>query len=261
MTTTTRQWIALVIAAIGGYLLSVSADPARDLTGASLALIAGAVLGLGTLFWLYRGYRPGYYVASADELSYRPWGILHFLTCARPAAPLYVGIRLFLFLEWFEAFSHKWADPAWHSGAALNGFWTRAITPGQTGATPTTFVQYRAFLQWLVDTNAASWFTYVIMGAEIAIALGLLLGCLTGWAAFFGFLMNMSFLLAGTTSTNPLLVILEIVCMFGYSVAGHWGLDRWLLPTIGTPWGRHAPVAEEPALGRRSATTSRRTAA
>jgi thiosulfate dehydrogenase (quinone) large subunit len=93
-------------------------------------------------------------------------------------------------------------------------------------------------LQWLIDTDAASWMTYVIMGAEIAIALGLLLGCLTGWAAFFGLLMNMSFLLAGTTSTNPLLVILQILCMFGYSVAGYWGLDRWLLPAIGTPWNR-----------------------
>jgi thiosulfate dehydrogenase [quinone] large subunit len=240
-----RQIIALVIAVVGGYLLNVSADPARDLTSAMLALVAGTALGLGTLIWLSREYRPGYYVPAPDELAYRPWKPVHFLSCAKQAAPLYVGIRLFLFLEWFEAFSHKWADPAWHSGAALNGFWQRAITPGPTGATPTTFVEYRAFLQWLIDTNAASWLTYVIMGGELAIALGLFFGCLTGWAAFFGFLMNMSFLLAGTTSTNPLLVILELACMFGYSVAGYWGLDRWLLPAIGTPWGRHVPPEGE----------------
>jgi len=239
-----RTVVALVLALIGGYLLSVSADPARGVTEALVALVAGTALGLVTLFLLMRGYVPGHYVASADELAFRPWRPIHFLTCAVQAAPLYVGIRLFLFLEWFEAFEHKWADPAWHSGAALNGFWQRAVTPGPTGATPAAFVQYRALLQWLIDTGAASWFTYVIMGAEIAIALGLLFGCLTGWAAFFGFVMNMSFLLAGTTSTNPLLVILQLLCMFGYSVAGYWGLDRWLLPTIGTPWDRG--VAHEP---------------
>jgi thiosulfate dehydrogenase [quinone] large subunit len=212
--------------------------------------VAGAALGLVTLFLQMRDYRSGYYVPSSDELAYRPWSVIHFLICARDAAPLFVGIRLFLFLEWFEAFRHKWADPAWHSGAALQGFWQRAVTPGPTGATPTTFVQYRAFLQWLIDSNASSWFTYLIMGAEITIALGLLVGCLTGWAAFFGFLMNMSFLLAGTTSTNPLLVILEILCMFGYSVAGYWGFDRWLLPAIGTPWGRRDVPEADPAHHR-----------
>jgi len=240
-TTRTRTGLALILALAGGYLLSVSADPARGLPDAMLALVIGAALGVVTLAMQLRGYVPGRYVASPDELAYRPWRPIHFLTCAIRAAPLYVGIRLFLFLEWSEAFEHKWENPAWHSGAALTGFWQRAVTPGPTGATPTTFVEYRAFLQWLIDTNAASWFTYVIMGAELAIALGLLLGCLTGWAAFFGFLMNMSFLLAGTTSTNPLLVILELLCLFGYSVAGYWGLDRWLLPAIGTPWSRGEP--------------------
>ncbi len=245
-----RTWLALALALVGGYLLSVSADPARGVPDALLALVIGAALGLATLAMQLRGYVSGRYIASADELAYRPWRPIHFLTCGVRAAPLYVGIRLFLFLEWFEAFRHKWADPAWHSGAALNGFWQRAVTPGPTGATPATFVEYRAFLQWLIDANAASWFTYVIMGAELAIGLGLILGCLTGWAAFFGFLMNMSFLLAGTTSTNPLLVMLELLCIFGYSVAGYWGVDRWLLPTIGTPWGRAEPhdVAPDPQM-------------
>jgi thiosulfate dehydrogenase [quinone] large subunit len=239
-----RPLVALLLALAGGYLLYVSADPARTLSTAVLALVGGAVLGIGTFVILIRGFRPGYYVASDDELTYRPWRPIHFLTSAKQAAPLFVGIRLFLFLEWYQAFSGKWANPAWHSGAALEGYWTRAITPGATGATPTTFVQYRAFLQWLIDTNSSSWFTYVIMGGELAIALGLLFGCLTGWAAFFGFLMNMSFLLAGTTSTNPLLVMLELLCMFGYSVAGYWGLDRWLLPYVGTPWRRLEPSLE-----------------
>src|SRR3954470_2574557 len=88
-----RTGVALLLALIGGYLLSVSADPARGGTEALLALVAGTALGLGTLFLLVGGYVPGHYVASADELAFRPWRPIHFLTCAVQAAPLYVGIR------------------------------------------------------------------------------------------------------------------------------------------------------------------------
>ena len=80
----------------GGYLLSVSADPARGVTDALFALVVGAGLGLATFIMQLRGYVPGTYVASADELAYRPWRPIHFLTCAVGAAPIYVGIRLFL---------------------------------------------------------------------------------------------------------------------------------------------------------------------
>src|SRR3954454_11245891 len=47
-----RTVVALVLALIGGYLLSVSADPARGVTEALLALVAGTALGLVTLFLL-----------------------------------------------------------------------------------------------------------------------------------------------------------------------------------------------------------------
>ena len=76
----------------------------------------------------------------------------------------------------------------------------------------------------------------LITFGEMAVGIGLLIGLLTGFAAFFGALMNMSFLLAGSASTNPVLFTLAIGLMLAWKVAGYYGVDRWLLPMLGTPW-------------------------
>ncbi len=48
--------------------------------------------------------------------------------------------------------------------------------------------------------------------------------------------MNFNFLLAGTASTNPVLFGLGVFLVLAWKVAGWWGLDRWLLPALGTRW-------------------------
>jgi thiosulfate dehydrogenase [quinone] large subunit len=59
-----------------------------------------------------------------------------------------------------------------------------------------------------------------------------------GIAAFGGLLMNMAFLLAGTVSTNPGLALLGVLLVLAWKNAGYIGLDRFLLPLLGTPWQR-----------------------
>ncbi len=76
----------------------------------------------------------------------------------------------------------------------------------------------------------------LITFGEIAVGVGLLVGCLTGVAAFFGAMMNMSFLLAGSASVNPVLFTLAIGLILAWKVAGYYGVDRYLLPLLGTPW-------------------------
>ena len=56
-----------------------------------------------------------------------------------------------------------------------------------------------------------------------------------------------AFLLSGSASTNPVLFTAAIGLMLAWRVAGYYGLDRWLLPMLGTPW--RAPVAQRPATG------------
>ena len=76
----------------------------------------------------------------------------------------------------------------------------------------------------------------MVAWGEVLIGLGLIVGLLTGIAAFFGALMNMSFLLAGTVSTNPVMFIIAVFLIIAWKVAGWYGLDRWVLPRLGTPW-------------------------
>ena len=110
--------------------------------------------------------------------------------------------------------------------------------------------RYRDFLQLLLNANAETWFSWVIILGEIAVGLGLIVGALTGIAAFFGALMNVSFLLAGSASTNPVLFTMAIGLMLAWKVAGYYGLDRWLLPRLGTPWRPGRIFAREhPATG------------
>jgi thiosulfate dehydrogenase (quinone) large subunit len=45
-------------------------------------------------------------------------------------------------------------------------------------------------------------------------------------------------MLAGSASTNPILFTFEIGLMLAWKVAGYYGLDRYLLPALGTPWRR-----------------------
>ena len=93
-------------------------------------------------------------------------------------------------------------------------------------------------------------FAQVITIGEIAVGVALLVGALTGVAAFFGATMNMSFLLAGSASTNPIMFALAIGLILAWKVSGWVGVDRYLLPLLGTPWQPGKIVPHRPAPGR-----------
>jgi thiosulfate dehydrogenase [quinone] large subunit len=164
------------------------------------------------------------------------------------AGLFWLPIRLFLGFAWLDAGLHKllpegkpmgagWLD----GGSALLAYWERAVTIPEAPARPAiTYDWYRGFLQFLIDNDAQVWFGYLIVLGEILVGLGLLVGALVGFAAFFGALMNMSFLLAGSASTNPVLFAMAIGLILAWRVAGWYGLDRYLLPLLGVPW--RAPV-------------------
>jgi len=67
---------------------------------------------------------------------------------------------------------------------------------------------------------------------------------LVGIAAFAGTLMNFSFLMAGTVSSNPVLFGLTVFLVLAWKVAGYWGIDRYLLPTLGAPWKAGSLITE-----------------
>jgi thiosulfate dehydrogenase [quinone] large subunit len=164
------------------------------------------------------------------------------------AGLFWLPIRLFLGFSWFEAGLHKLEGEGWlDGGSALRGYWERAASIPEEGRPPISFEWYRDFINVLLDNGAEAWFSYLVVFGEIAVGVGLVLGALVGVAAFFGALMNMSFLLAGSASTNPVLFTFAIGLILAWRVAGYYGLDRYLLPMLGTPW--RAKVATNPPTG------------
>jgi thiosulfate dehydrogenase [quinone] large subunit len=48
--------------------------------------------------------------------------------------------------------------------------------------------------------------------------------------------MNFSYIFAGTAGVNPLYIIISGILILAWRVAGWYGLDRWVLRKLGTPW-------------------------
>jgi thiosulfate dehydrogenase [quinone] large subunit len=88
----------------------------------------------------------------------------------------------------------------------------------------------------MLSTGAYTWFAKVIVFGELAIGIALILGAFTGIAAFGGGFLNWNFIMAGTASTNALLFAIATWLVLAWKTAGWIGLDRWLLPALGTPW-------------------------
>lgn len=152
-------------------------------------------------------------------------------------ALVWLPVRFFVGREWLSAGWHKVVDPAWTSdGTALQSYWQRAVAVPEQGRPPITYDWFRQFLQYMLDHGWYTWFAKLVAWGELLIGVGLLVGALVGIAAFFGSVMNFSFMLAGSASTNPVLFGLAVFLVLAWKVAGFWGLDRWLLPALGTPW-------------------------
>ena len=163
--------------------------------------------------------------------------IAQFLFQNTKASVVWLFLRLWLAYEWLEPGWRKFNDPAWmDTGEGILGFWQRAVAIPAQGKPLVTYDWYRGFIQFLIDSGAHPWFAKLIVFGELAVGLGLLVGALVGIAAFFGALMNMSFLLAGTVSTNPVLFFAGILLILAWKNAGYLGIDRFLLPALGTPW-------------------------
>lgn len=158
-----------------------------------------------------------------------------FLFVSTRSAWIWLLLRLYLGYSWLMAGIHKVGSEAWtgsNAGAAIEGFVNGALSKVEGGDVAG---WYAWFLENVVLPNA-SVFGFLVAWGEVLVGLGLIVGLLTGIAAFFGALMNMSFLLAGTISTNPIMFLIAMFLIMAWKVAGWYGLDRWALPRLGTPW-------------------------
>lgn len=229
-----RRWaipIGVVAALLLFYLVNPWVKAEGDVRG--IVTVAFWIASIVLVVALFEDRK----AVASSEVEIEGPAFTRFLFNNSRAGLLWLPIRLFVGFSWLDAGLHKFSDPEWtQGGAALRGYWERAAAIPEQGRPPISFEWYRDFINTLIAGNHEGWFAWLITLGEIAVGVGLLLGVLTGIAAFFGALMNMSFLLAGSASTNPVLFTLGIGLILAWKVAGYYGVDRWLLPRLGVPW-------------------------
>src|SRR4029453_6781312 len=127
------------------------------------------------------------------------------LFASSTAAWLWLVVRLyvasvFLPAGWEKITSGKWL---FGDGAPIQGLVQGALAGGRNRAF------FSLFLENVVVPTAGLFATLVALG-EFAVGLGLLVGLLTGIAAFGGVFLNANFVLAGALGSNPALVLLGL---------------------------------------------------
>lgn len=154
----------------------------------------------------------------------------------------WLAVRLWLSWEWLGAAWEKLSNPAWignSAGTALSGFLQSAIAQWNVPHGNVAW-WYAAFLNNVIAPHAVL-FSYAVVFGELAVGLALLLGAVTGVAAFFGAFMNFNFLLAGAVSISPVMLVGEALLMFAWRTAGWYGADRWINSLL----ARHGWIREK----------------
>jgi thiosulfate dehydrogenase [quinone] large subunit len=140
-------------------------------------------------------------------------------------------IRVYVGWQWLNAGLEKIGSTAWigaKAPAGILGFLKHAVSL-TGGAHPSVQGWYGNFLNGFVIPGAG-FFTYLIAFGEFLVGIALITGCFTTFAALMGAIMNTAYLLAGTTSTNPNLLVLEAFILVAGFNAARYGLDYWVIP-------------------------------
>lgn len=144
------------------------------------------------------------------------------------AAVVLTIMRLYLGITWMTAGFGKLSGGNFDA----SGYLKNAIANPVTGPEGNVlYGWYVTFLEAFALPNVEL-FNFIVPVGEFLIGLGLILGCLTTAAAFFGIVMNYAFFLAGTVSSNPVDLFLGALILFAGYNAGQYGLDRWVIPFI-----------------------------
>lgn len=190
-----------------------------------------------------------------------PW--THWLFRSRQASVLWLLIRLWLGWQWFSAGWDKLTGSGysnWFTHAAgLQGFIAAANASydNRAKAYGHPEVNYAWYLHILNSIDGhAQVFSQVVTISELAVGIGLLLGCLTGLAAAGGVALNIMYITGGSAGPNGLFILAGVLLILAWRVAGYLGADYFLLPRPHLP-GRLAALAAGPrgrAAARETAT-------
>lgn len=162
--------------------------------------------------------------------------LANFLFRSKRSALIWLVVRLWLGWQWLQAGwekLHGAGTANWFThpdqlrgfiGGANYAWQHQALTQGHPQ------VPYKWVLNGFNDLSGnALFFGRVVTIAELAVGLGLIFGCLTGVAAAGGVALNFLYIAGGSAGVNGILMALGILLILAWRVAGHFGVDQFLL--------------------------------
>jgi thiosulfate dehydrogenase [quinone] large subunit len=198
---------------------------------------------------LHEPYRGGRIMAkmttAQGDITLHNPPFVHTLFSTTKFAWLWAIIRLYVGYEWIAAGVRKVQDPAWmNGGEALKGFWTKALAVEQSQP-KIAYDWYRDFINYMLTNGWYTWFAKLVAFGELLVGVALVVGAFVGIAAFFSAFMNWNYVMAGSASTNAMLLTLAILLIIAWKVAGWYGLDRYLLRSISSLRGSDVAYAND----------------
>ncbi len=184
---------------------------------------------------------------SKQTVTIEEPGFARILFASPAASWIWLVARLYLGYNWLHAGWEKvtGTESGWHwaftsqswlkTSAGLKGFAGFALSNAKGPHAAVNYGWYAAFLRW-IERSGAGVLAPVIAIGEVLIGLALIFGLFTGIAALFGAMLSMAFGLAGVAGVNPVFLFAEIMLILAWRNAGYYGLDRYVLPALGTPW-------------------------
>lgn len=146
---------------------------------------------------------------------------------------LWTALRVWLGYQWISAGLEKITGSGWVDRAAgtsiavfLNGALAKA-----TGEHPAVQMWYADFIKAFALPNAKI-FSYLVAYGEVLVGISLILGAFTVVGLIAGAFMNLNYMLAGTTSTNPNMYTVAFLLILVGAGAYSIGLDHFIVPFL-----------------------------
>ena len=95
---------------------------------------------------------------------------------------------------------------------------------GSVGPTAPLGIHRQGELSWVATTG------------QTLVAIAVILGALTGAAAFVGGLLSLESTIHSSAAMTPTVFVIIVGLVLAWKSAGWIGFDRWLLPLVGMPW-------------------------
>lgn len=146
---------------------------------------------------------------------------------------VWTALRIWLGYQWISSGWEKVTGPGWvgnTAGVGITGFLKGAIAK-TGGAHPAVQGWYGSFVKNVALPNAIV-FSYMIAFGELLVGISLILGALTVVGLIAGAFMNLNYMLAGTTSTNPNMYTIAFLLLLVGANAYIIGLDHYILPFL-----------------------------